>query len=641
VQRALATAPDIIIPLALDGRVNAQAADPKGKPRLDDPTYYWLQLIGRLKPGVTASQVEGNLGGVFQQAARNGFSSVLTSLPPEEQRSSMFQDRDEVSRLQVSSAASGLYDNTPNETRTVTILSVVVALILLIVCANVANLQLSRAAARQREISVRISLGATRLRLVRQLLTESVLLALAGAALGVLIAYWGKQLLPGQTGQAPIDWRVLGFAGALAIATAVLFGIAPALRATRVAVGDTLKETSRTVAGSRALLGKLLLVVQVAISLVLLIGAGLFLRTVENLRDVDVGFDPRNLVLFRLNPQLNRYDSTRTASLYEQVIDRLQGVPGVKAVTLSNPPLLSGSVNGTSFIVQGRPFVRGQQNDINRVRVAVNFFDTMGIPLLAGRGFTAADNNLAAPRIAVINEAAVRKFFPNESPLGRRFGSTPETSGQIEVIGVVRDAKYNSVREDAPATMYVPFAQSPVGGMAFEVRTAGDPASTVGAIREAVRQADPNVPLMNVSTQLEAIEARFAQERLFAQAYALFGGLALLVAAVGLFGVMSYSVARRVNEIGVRMALGARRLDVVGMIMRESIVLVGAGVLIGIGAALASGRLVATLLFGLQPTDAGTIALAVAVLLTVSTLAGYLPARRAAGVDPMVALRAE
>ncbi len=640
VQRAVATPADISFPLALDGRINAQAADAKGTPRLDDPTLYWLQVIGRLKPGVTMAQVEGNLGGVFQQAARSGFASVLAAMPAEEQRSSMFQDRDEVSRLQVSSAAAGLYDNTPNEMRTVTILSVVVALILLIVCANVANLQLSRAAARQREISVRLSLGATRVRLVRQLLTESVVLALAGAAVGVLMAYWGKQLLPGQTGQAPLDWRVLGFAGGLAIATAVLFGIAPALRATRVAVGETLKEHSRTVAGSRALLGKLLLVVQVAISLVLLIGAGLFLRTVENLRDVDVGFDPRNLVLFRMNPGLNRYDSTRTASFYEQVIERLQGVPGVRAVTLSNPPLLSGSVNGTSFVVQGRPFVRGQQNDVNRVRVAANFFDTMGIPLVAGRAFTVGDN-LAAPRVAIINEAAVRKFFPNESPLGRRFGSNPETSGQIEVIGVVRDAKYNSVREDAPATMYVPYTQGPVGGMAFEVRTASDPASTVGAIREAVRQADPNVPLMNVSTQMEQIEARFSQERLFAQAYALFGGLALLVAAVGLFGVMSYSVARRVNEIGLRMALGAQRLDVVRMIMRESIVLVGVGVVIGIGAALASGRLVATLLFGLQPTDAVTIVLAVAVLLAVSTLAGYVPARRAARVDPMVALRAE
>ena len=640
VQRAVAQPSDISFPLALDGRINAQPADPKGRPRLEDPAFYWLQMIGRLKAGLTPSQVEGNLGGVFQQAARAGFASVLAAMPAEQQQASMNRDRKEVSRLQISSAASGLYDNAPTEIRAVTILSVVVALILLIVCANVANLQLSRAAARQREISVRLSLGATRGRLVRQLLTESVVLALAGAVFGMLIANWGKQLLPGRTGEAPLDWRVLGFAAVLALATAIVFGIAPALRATRVPVSAALKENSRTVAGSSAVLGKLLLVVQVAISLVLLIGAGLFLRTVENLRDVDVGFDPRNLVLFRMNPGLNGYDSTRTASLYERLSERLQAVPGVKAVTLSNPPLLSGSVNGTSFIVQGRPFVRGEQNNVNRIRVAANFFETMGIPLLTGRGFTAADS-LAAPRVAVVNEAAVRKFFANENPLGRRFGSNPETSDEIEVVGVVRDAKYNSVRDDAPATMYVPYTQGPVGGMAFGVRTASDPAAAVNAIREAVRQVDANVPLMNVSTQMEQIEGRIGQERLFAQAYALFGGLALVVAAVGLFGVMSYSVARRVNEIGVRMALGARRLDVVQMILRESTVLVAAGIAVGIAAALASSRLIAALLFGLQPTDPATIAIAVLVLITVSALASYLPARRAARVDPMVALRAE
>jgi predicted permease len=641
VQRAVATPADISFPLALDGRINTQAADPKAPPRLGDATYYWLQIIGRLKPGVTSAQVEGNLGGVFQQAARAGFASALAAMPAEEQQSSMNRDRKEVSRLQVSSAAAGLYDNTPTDLRGVAVLSVVVALILLIVCANVANLQLSRAAARQREISVRLSLGATRPRLVRQLLTESVVLAVAGAAVGLLIAYWGRQLLPGPAAQAPMDWRVLVFTGVLALVTAIVFGTAPALRATgRIGLSDALKESSRTVAGPRALLGKTLLVVQVAVSLVLLIGAGLFLRTVENLRRVDVGFNPQNLVLFRVNPQLNRYDSTRIASLYDRMTEHLQAVPGVRAVTLSNPPLLSGSVNGTSFVVQGRPYTRGPHNDISRVRIASNFFETMGMSLLTGRAFTDADN-FAAPRVAVINEAAVRKFFPNENPLGRRFGSTVETSSQIEVIGVVRDAKYNSVRDEAPPTMYVPYTQSPIGGMAFEIRTAGDPSAAVGSIREAVRQADANVPLMNVATQMEAIETRFAQERLFAQAYALFGGLALLVAAVGLFGLMSYSVSRRVNEIGVRMALGARRLDVVRMILRESILLVAAGVAAGLTAALASSRLIAALLYGLQPTDPATIGLAVLVLVAVSALAGYLPAHWAARVDPMVALRSE
>ncbi len=640
IQRAVGVAPDISFPLSLDARINSQAVPPKGTPRLDDPTYWWLQVVGRLKPGVSPQQVEGNLAGVFQQAARAGYDSVLASLTPGERESSQYQDRTEVSRLQIGSGARGLYDVSEAEMRGVTILVVVVALILLIVCANVANLQLARAAARQREISVRLSLGATRWRLVRQLLTESVVLAFAGAAGGWVVAYWGRQLIPGLGGQAPLDWRVLGFAAAVALVSGILFGIAPALRSTRFQIGEALKETNRTVAGSRSLLGKSLLVVQVAVSLMLLIGAGLFLRTVENLRRVDVGFNPNNLVLFRVNPQLNGYDSPRIGALYDQINERLQAVPGVRAVTMSNPPLLSGSVNGTSFIVQGRPFSRGRQNDINRVRIAANFFGTMEIPLLAGRDFTPQDN-LKAPRVAIINQAAARKFFPDENPLGRRFGSSPENSGEIEVVGIVRDARYNSVRDEAPPTMYVPYIQGPLGGMAYEVRTAGDPAGTLGAIREAVRQVDSNVPLMNVSTQLEQIEMRFAQERLLARAYLLFGGLALLVASIGLFGLMSYSVARRTNEIGVRMALGAERRDVVRMIMGESQRLVVIGLAIGLAAALAAGRLVGTLLFGLQPTDSSTIALAVVVLAAVSAFAGYVPARRAAGVDPMTALRYE
>ena len=640
VQRPVAAAPDVTFAVALDPRINRQPADAKSPPRLQDPTYWWLQVVGRLKPGVTAQQVEGNLGGVFQQTARGGYETMLSSLPAAERESSQMRDRSAVPRLQISSAAGGLYDTNAAEVRTVTILTIVVALILLIVCANVANLQLSRATTRQREIAVRLSLGATRGRLIRQLLTESIVLALLGAAAGVLVAYWGRQLLPGQAGQAPIDWRVLAFAAALAIAAGVLFGMAPAIRSTRSMLGDALKESSRTVAGSRTVLGRMLLIVQVAVCLLLLVGAGLFLRTVENLRNVDVGFNPRNLVVFRVNPGLNGYDAPRIASLYEQMTERLQAVPGIRAVTLSNPPLLSGAVNGTSFIVQGRPYTRGPHNDINRVRIAANFFETMEMPMLFGRSFSVRDTQ-GAPRVAVINEAAVRKFFGGASPLGARFGSSLETSGDIEVVGVVRDAKYESVREEAPATMYVPYTQGPAGGMAFEIRTAGVPEDAVTSIREAVRQVDAAVPLMNLSTQTELIETRFAQERLIAQAYAIFGGLALLVAAIGLFGLMSYTVARRTNEIGVRMALGARPRDVRRMIMRESLVLVLVGIGLGGAAALAAGRLVASLLFGLQPTDTATITAAILVVAGVSTLAGYLPARRASAVEPMAALRQE
>lgn len=364
-----------------------------------------------------------------------------------------------------------------------------------------------------------------------------------------------------------------------------------------------------------------------------------FRGTVENLRQVDVGFNPRNLVLFRVNPQLNGYESARIASLYEQMVQRLQAVPVVRAVTLSEPALLSGSVNGTSFVVQGRPYSREADTSINRVRIAASLLEAMEIPIVAGRAFTSRDDGERAPRVAIINEAAVRTFFPNEIPLGRRFGPNPEASGQIEIVGIVRDARYDSVRDSAPPTMYVPYTQYPVGGMWFEVRVAGDSAAVIGSIREAVRQVDASVPLIDMSTQMEQIERRFSQERVFAQAYSLFGGLALLVASVGLFGLMSYSVTRRTNEVGIRMAIGAARADVVRMVMRESLILVLIGVVIGVASALAAGRLVASLLFGLAPTDTPTIALAVLVMIVVSAFASYFPARTASRVDPMVALR--
>jgi predicted permease len=646
IQRVVSTAPDVTFPLALDTRLNAQEGirGERGPqdviPRLSQPTYWWLQVMGRLKPGATAEQVEANLGGVFQQTARQGMDAFLAGLPPMERGLSQNQNRTEVSRLRVSPGARGIYDNRPEDVRAVAILSVVVALILLIVCANIANLLLSRAAVRQKELSVRLSIGATRARLVRQLLTESVLLAFLGSGFGLVVAYWGKQLLPGQVGQAPLDWRVLMFATGLALLAGIVFGIVPALRATRTTVAAVLNENSRTVIASRTVLGKSLLVVQIAVSLVLLVGAGLFLRTVENLRRVDVGFNPRNLLLFRVNPQLNRYDPTRIGSLYDRMVERLEAVPGVQSATLSNPPLLSGSVNGGYFVVQGRPFTRGPHNEINRVRIAPNFFETMGIPLVAGRTLTPRDGG-TAPKVAVINEAAARKFFRDESPLGHRFGGTPEDSGQIEVVGVVRDVKYNSVRDDAPPTMYVPYVQSPLGAMAFEIRTAGDPAGAVAAIREAVRQVDPTVPLTDVSTQVDQIERRFSQERVMAQACTLFGGLALLVASIGVFGLMSYSVARRTNEVGIRMALGAQREDVVRLVMGESMMLVAAGVAIGFVGVLAASRFVSNLLFGLEPADPLAVAGAVTVMVLVSAVAGYLPARRASRVDPMVALRCE
>jgi predicted permease len=549
------------------------------------------------------------------------------------------RNRSEIPRLRVESGARGLYDVNTTELRSATILTVVVALVLLIVCANVANLLLSRATARQKELSVRMSLGATRMRLIRQLLTESLLLAAIGGMLGVLVGYWGRQLLPGVSAQAPLlDVRVLAFILTVTVATGILFGIAPALRATGGDVGAALKQSGRSIVGSRSVLGKILLVVQVAVSVVLLVGAGLFLRSLVNLRQVDVGFNPHNVLLFRISPQMNRYDEKRTVALYDGLLERIAAVPGVRSAALVNPALLSGSTNTTSFYIRGRTYERDGDHGIHRMVVSPNFFETMEIRLAAGRGLTERDS-ATAPKVAVINEAAAKKHFPGENPIGLRFGSSVENNSQVEIVGIVRDAKYSSVREPAPPTMYVPYMQTRAGGVMIAVRTAGPPAGITSSVREAVRQVDPNLPMMDVSTQIEQVERRFAQEKVFAQAYTLFGGLALLLAAIGLFGLMSYSVSRRTNEIGIRMALGAQRQDVLRLVMRESMILVVAGIVAGVLIALGASRLVTTLLFGLAGTDSLTIAAAIVVMAVVSALAGFLPARRASRVDPMVALR--
>ena len=644
IQQPVANPPDISLPLSLDPQLSTgpPSTDP---PRLSQPTYWWLQVMGRLKPSASPAQVQGNLEGVFQHTARSGLEAYLKSLPDEERSRSYNRSRTEVPRLLVEPGGRGMYDVSTNEYRSVMILAVVVGLVLLIVCANVANLLLSRATTRRKELSVRLSLGATRGRLVRQLLTESLLLATLGGALGIVVGYWGKQLLPGAADvPRPFDWRVLTFVLAVSGVTGLLFGILPALRGTGMNVNSALKETGRGVVGSRSWASKILLAVQVAISLVLLVGAGLFLRTLTNLRHVDIGFNPQNLLLFRINPSLNRYDEKRTLALYREMLDRLGAVPGVSAVAMSAPALLSGNVNGTSIFVHGRtyaPDVRDRDNNINRLVVSPNFFDVMGIPVLSGRGVTERDSE-TAPKVVVINQAAAKKYFANENPVGQRMGSNLETASQLEIVGVVRDVKYDSVRDAAPPTMFVPYMQTRVGSPVFEVRTAQSAAGAVtGAVREAVRQIDQNLPMMDVSTQLEQVEMRFQQEKFFAQAYTLFGVVALLLASLGLFGLMSYNVARRTNEIGIRMALGAQRHDVLRLVMRESMLLVIIGVAAGLAIALFAGRFVATLLYGVPPTDALALALAIFVMIVVSAIAGYIPARRASRVDPMVALHYE
>ena len=640
IQKALGTAPDVTVPLALDPRLDQSA-------RLQEATWWWLQAIGRVKPGITAAQVQGSLDGVFRQAARAGWDEHYASLSDAQRANSEYRDRTAVPQLHVDSAAHGIYDAALSDLQSLSLVSVVVAVLLCIVCANVANLLLSRAAARRREISVRLSLGASRWRLVRQLLTESVLLAAIGGAAGAVVGAWCGQLLQLPASAASFDWRVFAFAAAVTFVTGLTFGIVPALRATRLDVNAALKENSRAATAARSTLSKALLVAQVAMSLVLLVGAGLFLNTLRNLRSVDVGFDSLNLMIFRIAPGLAHYEPARAAAVYADVQQRLAALPGVRSASVSQPPLLSGGISWSDVFIEGLDYSNaprdtdlGRGSQMHQVTVSPSFFATLGIPLVAGRTLTDRDD-LQAPRVVVINRTAARMYFPGANPIGRRFGNSLENRTRTEIVGVVGDTKYNSLRDAAPPTMYIPVGQRQSPTMAVEVRTASDPASFVAGVREAVRRIDPNLPLMNMTTQAEEIEGRLAQERLFAQAYALFGLLAVSLASIGLFGLMSYSVARRTNEIGVRMALGARPGDVISMVMRESMVMVAAGIAIGLAGTVAAGRLIASLLFGLSPTDPPTVLPAVAVMMAASAAAGYLPARRAARLDPMAALRCE
>ena len=641
IQRLGADPPDVTVPLAFDAVFSPPAPLPNAQaavPRLKQPTSWWLQIVGRLKPDASIEQARANFTPVFQNTAKAGMAEYQSSLTAEEKNLSFNRQRgDAVPTLLVKSAAHGYYELDPTAQRSAGYLSVVVVIVLLIVCANVANLLLSRATTRHREISVRLSMGATRGRLVRQLLTESVLLSTLGGALGVLVGYWSRALLPfGQN--APLDWRVFGFVAGVSMLTGILFGLVPALRATRVDLAGAMKETSRSVTGSRTWLSKGLLVLQVGMSLVLLIGAGLFLRTLQNLKSVDVGFDSTNLLMFNVNPGVNRYDADRSAQIFRQVLERMSALPGVKSAALTRTTLLSGSTSTSSMWKQGQTSQTAAEENMYMMDVSPTFFATMGIPLQLGRGFNENDNR-TAPKVAIINQAAARKLFPDGDVVGRRIGGSFEQSGEFEIVGVVRDTKYSSVRDPGPPTMYRCVLQGPARSLNVVLRTAADPLAMTEAVRAAMRDVDPTLPIQRFTSQSDQISLRFAQERLFATAYTAFGVLALVLACIGLFGLMSYNVSRRTNEIGIRMALGAQRRTVVRMVMSESMVLVGIGVALGLGAALWAGRFVKTVVYGLSPNDAVTIATAVALITVVSALAGYLPARWAAKVDPMVALR--
>jgi predicted permease len=528
-----------------------------------------------------------------------------------------------------------------------------VGMVLLVACTNVAGLMLARSATRQRELAVRLVLGAGRSRIARQLLTESVLLSTAGGVLGILLAYWSVQSLiafMSRGGLWPshltvhLDLRVLVFTAAASVLTGILFGLAPAFRGMRLDLTPALKESPAALAkgasrGRWLNLGGSLVIVQVALSVLVLSGAGLLVRTLKNLKSIDPGFDTRNVLLFDMDPGLNSYTAAQTHNLYSQLLERLEVLPGVLSATYSFDPLLSGDVWSTSFRVEGE--TQNTQHVTDGLAVGPRFFETLRIPLMAGRTFTPQDFLLAPDskwNPVVINMAFARSFFKDQNPLGRRLSGLAGHGTNYEIVGVVGDTKYQTLRSELGPTLYVP---QPGGGATFQVRTAADPATIIPAVRSIVSQLDNNLPLFSIKTQSEQIEGSLFQERLIARLSSFFGGLSLLLACIGLYGLLSYEVTRRTREIGVRMALGARRPDILRVIVGQGVGLSAAGTVIGILGALGTTRYLASLLYGVRPVDPPTF-VAVAVLLGLVALAAcYIPARRASRVDPMVALRYE
>jgi predicted permease len=588
--------------------------------------HWWLNLMGRLKPGVTEQLARAELEVIFKQSATEG-----VELKPGVENNTPW--------LVTMPGSRGLNGLREQFSKPLFILMTLVGLVLFIACANVANLLLARAAARQREMALRLALGAGRTRLLRQLLTESIMLAGAGGVLGLLFAYWTSSLLAAflSLGNNPIvldthpDLHVLAFTSVVSLATGLLFGLAPALRGTRTDLTPSLKtDVWRWRAhASRLGLAKTLVIAQVGMSLVLLIGAGLFVRTLLSLEHINVGFNQRNLLLFGVNPTQDGYKGARLADFYEQVQDGVDVLPGVRSATMSSYLLLSGNSRRSGISVPGYTPKSGEKLNVFVLPVGQNFFETMQIPLLLGRGIGPHDDE-NAPKVAVINETMARHFFNNENPIGRQFVlGGPTSTNRVEIVGVTKDAKYYKLRGETPATVYQPFRQTldSIGQMHFEVRTAGDPRALIPAVRQVIQRLDRNLPLYDTKTQSEQVDELLLQERLFARLSVFFGLLALLLACVGLYGLLSYAVLRRTSEIGVRMALGAKRRNILCMVLGETARLVSSQI---------SG-----LLYGLKATDPGTILLATLLLSAIAAFAGFLPARRASRVDPMVALRYE
>jgi len=637
--------PDVTIPLMMQ----AQVWLAPGQAIVNDQRFGWLRLMARLKPGVAENLARAALTTRLQQFEIRSAGSVLSA----EDRHAFLQHA-----VQFASASKGLDSLRRQFSKPLLILITIVGLVLLIACANVAILLLARAIERQREFAVRLALGAGRLRLIRQLLTESVLLSSTGGALGCLLAYWARNVLLSLISRsplpislhAPLDSRILSFSIGLSLFTGLLFGLAPALQSTRAEIAPAVVggSVSRESTGRRfwSSLAQLLVSFQFALSLVLLVGAGLFLRSLSKLNRLDAGFSRDNLLLVSVDPTMVGYKGTQVLDFYDEVLNRVASLPGVHSAALSSHSLLSGGVDDAGFAVAGYTPRPGDARGVNLNLVSPGFFRLMGIRILLGREFELRDNRNAPP-VAVISEAVAQQYFGSENPVGKTFGwGGPSENTRVEIIGVARNVKWDSLRNEGARIVYLPFQQNPpwhdpLGQVTFEVRTERTALSMVAPVRQQFQSIDKSIPVFDIKTQNEQTEESLIQEHLLAALSAGFGVLALALAIVGLYGTLSNDVIRRTHEIGTRIALGARSANVVWSVLAQVLRLVLIGVAVGLLGTWSISRLVDSLLFGLTPTDPGTIGVATLLLAVTAILAGYVPARRASKVDAAVALRHE
>jgi macrolide transport system ATP-binding/permease protein len=628
-----AAVPDLYLPMhaneVVSGGTRAQVADRE----YIDRNYYWVQVMARLRPGVTLQQAQAVLAPKFHHWVD---STAATE-----------KERADLPALVLDNGASGLGWLRRQYSQPLFVLMALVGLILALACANVTNLLLARATARGREMALRLSVGAGRFRLVRQLLTESVLLAGVGGVAGIMLALAGMRALtlllangdPTFTLHAELNWHVLGIAAALSIATGILFGLAPALRATRVDVMPALKEGRSGRSRSRFGMGNLLVAGQVAISLMMLVAAGLFVRTLDRLHSLELGFDRENILLFQLNAGQAGHKDSEVLTFYGDLRRRFAAIPGVRSASLSEDSLIQA---GTGIQV-GPPGETGKHG--RRVLIAgPEFLTTMGIPLRIGRDFNDRDR-ADAPAVAIVNESSAKALFPNRNPLGQRLivRDGDKLARDMEIIGVCADTRYGGLTRKMPPVIFLPFDQGypQPDRMVYALRTRGNPMSYAATVREIVRRADPRVPVMEFRTEAVDIDRSISEQVTFAQLCSGFAILALVIACVGLYGTVSYNVARRTSEIGIRMALGAQRAAVLRMVLGGVLLLALVGLMIGMSAAMTTTKFVKSFLYEVEPNDPTALSVAAIILLCAALLAACLPAWKASRIDPMAALRHE